>query len=64
MHNIYLVATMKYGLGSDDPEELVYYNKIRKEKDDIKKDLIKKRITLNLNSIKKWINESIYFFIN
>ena len=29
---------MNYGLGSDDPEELAYYNKIRKEMDDVKKD--------------------------
>ena len=26
MHGIYLAATMNYGLGSDDPEELAYYN--------------------------------------
>ena len=31
MHRIYLAATMNYGLGSDDPEELAYYNKIKKE---------------------------------
>jgi len=31
MHRIYLAATMNYGLGSDDPEELAYYNKMRKE---------------------------------
>jgi len=34
---------MNYGLGSDDPEELAYYNKIRKEMDDMKKQPIKKR---------------------
>ena len=39
MHRIYLAATMNYGLGSDDPEELAYYNKIRKEIDDIKKGI-------------------------
>ena len=38
---------MNYGLGSDDPEELEYYNKIRKEMDDMKKDSIKKGIPLN-----------------
>ena len=47
MHRIYLAATMNYGLGSDDPEELAYYNKIRKEMDDMKKDSIKKGIPLN-----------------
>ena len=49
MHKIYLAATMNYGLGSDDPEELAYYNKIRKEMDNMKKKAIKKGITLNQN---------------
>ena len=44
MHRIYLSATMKYGLGSKDPEELAYYNKIREEIDDMKKDTVKKGI--------------------
>ena len=47
MHRIYIAATMNYGLGSDDPEELAYYNKIRKDMDYMKKDPIKKGITLN-----------------
>ena len=47
MHKIYIAATMNYGLGSDDPEELSYYNKIRKEMDDMKKQHIKKGISLN-----------------
>ena len=38
---------MGYGLGSDDPEELSYYKKIRKEMDDMKKDSVKKGIPLN-----------------
>ena len=46
MHRIYLAATMNYGLGSDDPEELAYYKKIRKEMSDMKKDPIKKGIPL------------------
>ena len=49
MHRIYLAATMNYGLGSDDPEELSYYNKIRKEMNYMKKDQIKKEITFNWN---------------
>ena len=49
MHRIYLAATMNYGLGSDDPEELAYYNKIRKEMKDMKKEPIKKGITFNWN---------------
>ena len=47
MHRIYLAATLNYGLGSDDPEELAYYKKIIKEIDDIKKDPVKKGIPLN-----------------
>tara|TARA_B100000945_G_C20075043_1_gene454211 strand:+ start:475 stop:630 length:156 start_codon:yes stop_codon:yes gene_type:complete len=30
-HKIYLAATMGYGLGSEDPEELSYYNIIKNE---------------------------------
>ncbi len=33
---------MNYGLGSDDTEELAYYNKIRKEMDDMKKTNLKR----------------------
>ena len=47
MHRIYLAATMNYGLGSDDPEELAYYNKIIKEMDDMKKEAFKKGIPFN-----------------
>ena len=46
-HKIYIAATMNYGLGSDDLEELAYYKKIRKEMDDMKKQPIKKGISLN-----------------
>ena len=46
MQRIYLAATMNYGLGSDDPEELAYYNKIRKAMDKMKKDPVKKGIPL------------------
>lgn len=42
IHRIYLAATMGYGLGSDNPEELALYNKIRKEMDNMKKDEVKK----------------------
>ena len=31
MHKIYLAAIMYYGLGSNDYEEFVNYNKIRKQ---------------------------------
>ena len=47
MHRIYLAATMGYGLGSDDPEEVAYYKKLRKEMEDMKKDPVKKGIPLS-----------------
>ena len=47
MQRIYLATTMNYGLDSDNPEELAYYNKIKKEMVDMKKDPIKKGILLN-----------------
>ena len=47
MHRIYLAATMGYGLGSDDPEEVAYYKKLRKEMEDMKKDPVKKGISLS-----------------
>ena len=53
IQRIYLAATMNYGLGSDDPEELAYYNRIRKEMEDMKKEPIKKGITLNWNTAEK-----------
>ena len=53
MQRIYLAATMNYGLGSDDPEELAYYNKIKGEMNDMKKEPIKKGIPLNWDTLKK-----------
>ena len=50
MHRIYIAATMKYGLGSNDPEELAFFNKIRKDLKDMKKEPIKKGIILNWNT--------------
>ena len=47
MHRIYLAATMNYGLGSDDPEELTYFNNIRKEMDNMKKEPLKKEVPFN-----------------
>ena len=49
MHRIYLAATMKYGLGSNDPEEFAYYNKIREEMEEMKKGTVKKGIPLRWN---------------
>ena len=37
-HKIYIAATMGYGLGSEDPEEVSYYEQIKKE---MKKDRVK-----------------------
>ena len=47
MHRIYLAATMNYALGSDDQEEMDYYEKIRKDIDCMKKKSIKKGIPFN-----------------
>ena len=53
IHRIYIAATMNYGLGSDNPEELTYYNKIRKEMDDMKKETVKKGIPLSWDTSKE-----------
>ncbi len=29
-HKIYLVATMGFGLGSNEPDEVAFYNKVKK----------------------------------
>ena len=47
IHKIYIAAIMNYGLGSDDPKEVAYFDKIRKEMEDMKNEPIKKGITLN-----------------
>ncbi len=46
MHRIYIAATMKYGLGSNNPEEIAYYNKIKRQMEDMNKDSVKKGIPL------------------
>ena len=51
MHRIYIAATMKYGLGSDNPEELAYYHKIKKQMKDMKKDSVKKGIPFKLDTL-------------
>ena len=50
MHRIYLAATMSYGLGHDDPEELAYHNKIKKKMADMKKEPVKKGTPLSWNT--------------
>ena len=30
-HKIYIAATMRYALGSEDPEEVAYYKQIKEE---------------------------------
>ena len=47
MHRIYLAATMNYGLGSNDTEEMSYYNKIRKEMYDMKQEPLKRGVPFN-----------------
>ena len=58
MQRIYISATMNFGLGSDDPAELAYYNKIRKEMNNMKKEPFKRGIPLKWDNPKKYINES------
>ena len=53
MHRIYLAATMNYGLGSNNSEELAYYNKIRKEMDDMKKEPFKREISLSWDNLEE-----------
>ena len=63
MHRIYLAATMGYGLGSDDLEEVAYFKKLRKEMDDMKKDSVKKGIPLTWDipdGMDQWISISFY----
>ena len=36
-HKIYLAAGMGYGIGSNDPEELAFYNKVKQAIKDINK---------------------------
>ena len=58
MHRIYLAAIMGYGLGSDDPEELAYYKKLRKEMEDMKKDPVKKgNSDYDVNKVKELLNQ-------
>ena len=59
-----MAATMNYGLGSDYIEELSYYNKIRKEMDDMKKKQLKKEFLSIGIAPKEQLNEPEYLFIN
>ncbi len=40
-HKIYIAATMGYGLGSEDPEEIAYFQKIKEK---IKQDREKRNL--------------------
>ncbi len=40
-HKIYIAATMGYGLGSEDPEEISYYQQVKEE---MKKDIENKNL--------------------
>ena len=53
MHRIYLAATMNYGLGSDDPEELAYFNKIRNNIDDMKKEPVKRGVPFDKDTLER-----------
>ena len=47
MHKIYIAVTMNYGLGSEDPEELSYCNKIKNNKEHMKNEPVKKGVPFN-----------------
>ena len=40
-------------LGSNNPEDLAYYNKIRKKMDDMKKEPLKREMPLNWDNLEK-----------
>tara|TARA_B100000886_G_scaffold153852_1_gene104709 strand:+ start:367 stop:555 length:189 start_codon:yes stop_codon:yes gene_type:complete len=44
MHRIFIAAKMVYGLGSYNSEEINYYNIIRIDMDDIRKESVKKGV--------------------
>mgnify|MGYP001328847513 CR=1 FL=1 len=46
-HKIYLAATMGYGLGSEDQEEVSYYKKIKKEMNKNKKRIRESQEAIN-----------------
>ena len=43
-HKIYIAATMGYGLGSEDPEEVSYYKQIKEE---MKRDREKRNLGIS-----------------
>ncbi len=43
-HKIYIAATMGYGLGSEDPEEVAYYKQIKEE---MKRDREKRNLGIS-----------------
>ncbi len=43
-HKIYIAATMEYGLGSEDPEEVAYYKQIKEE---MKRDREKRNLGIS-----------------
>tara|TARA_B100000401_G_C52353300_1_gene506781 strand:+ start:271 stop:459 length:189 start_codon:yes stop_codon:yes gene_type:complete len=53
IHRIYLAAIMDFGLGSDDPEELEYFRKLKKEINAMKRYPVKKGIPLQFDILKR-----------
>ena len=43
-HKIYVAATMGYGLGSEDPEEIAYFKQVKEE---IKQDREKRNLGIS-----------------
>ena len=53
MHRIYIATTMNYGLGSDDPEDLASFNKIRNNVDDMKKEPVKRGVPFDKDTLER-----------
>ena len=64
MHKIYLAAILIYDICYEDPEELNYYKKLRKEMDGIEKMTLKKEYPLLGIFPMEKINKYEYLFIN
>tara|TARA_Y100001968_G_scaffold138647_1_gene126759 strand:+ start:45 stop:224 length:180 start_codon:yes stop_codon:yes gene_type:complete len=47
-HKIYIAARMGFGIGSEDPEELAYYDMVKKERKEEKRKESEKGICIDI----------------
>tara|TARA_B100001996_G_scaffold290343_1_gene230541 strand:- start:274 stop:453 length:180 start_codon:yes stop_codon:yes gene_type:complete len=47
-HKIYIAARMGFGIGSEDPEELAYYDMVKKERKEEKRKEREKGICIDI----------------